>query len=48
MTEFWTNGGRFGGALVGLDAGIMNGGHDILDAEAFTGMPEFSKWTEYR
>ena len=47
MTEFWTNDGRFGGALVGVDGGIMNGGHNILDAEAFTGMPAFSKWTEY-
>jgi hypothetical protein len=47
MTEFWTNGGRFEGALAGPEGGILNGGHNILDAEAFTGMPEISKWTEY-
>ena len=48
MTEFWTGGGAFSG---GVQAGISNAGdgkrHSILAAEAFTGAPEDSAWTEY-
>ncbi len=46
MTEFWS-GDAFGG---GVPGGIRNAGngkfHNILEAEAFTGAPERSRWTE--
>ncbi|MCF7731059.1 MAG: hypothetical protein K9N23_05200 [Akkermansiaceae bacterium] len=46
MTEFWS-GDAFGGAPMD---GIFNAGdgkrHNILEAEAFTGQPSKSQWTE--
>jgi hypothetical protein len=46
MTEFWS-GSAFGNAPMG---GIFNAGegkrHNILEAEAFTGQPGNSQWTE--
>jgi hypothetical protein len=46
MTEFWS-GQPFGGAPM---QGIFNAGngkrHNILEAEAFTGSPQNSQWTE--
>jgi hypothetical protein len=46
MTEFWS-GDSFGN---GVQGGIMNAGdgklHNILEAEAFTGSPGNSQWTE--
>jgi hypothetical protein len=46
MTEFWS-GDSFGN---GVQGGIMNAGegklHNILEAEAFTGQPSKSQWTE--
>ncbi len=46
MTEFWS-GDKFGNAPMG---GIFNSGagkrHNILEAEAFTGGPDRSQWTE--
>ena len=50
MTEFWA-GAAFGGAVMdGMMNGIFNAGkgrrHNILEAEAFTGAPSNSQWTE--
>ena len=46
MTEFW-NGAAFGG---GPMDGLLNAGegkrHNILEAEAFTGAPDHSQWSE--
>jgi hypothetical protein len=47
MTEFWTNGGRFN--PVELEATVKSlrlEGRNLLEAEAFTGPPEFSRWRE--
>jgi hypothetical protein len=48
MTEFWTSPSGFRG---GPQSGIFNAGdgklHNILEAEAFTGGPENSRWTEH-
>ncbi len=47
VTEFWTNGGKF--APYELDetvAALRKSGQNIVEAEAFTGRPEESQWTE--
>ena len=47
MTEFWTNGGAFN--PVELEAtvrALRRAGRNLLEAEAFTGWPEFSQWRE--
>jgi hypothetical protein len=47
MTEFWTDGGAF--HPVELEATVKAlrlAGQNILEAEAFTGQPEFSQWRE--
>ncbi len=48
MTEFWTSNDGFRGSVPGGILNAANGGsHNILAAEAFTGAPENSQWTEY-
>ena len=47
MTEFWTGGGVFNG--VSLDstvAALRKSGQNVVEAEAFTGHPEESQWSE--
>jgi hypothetical protein len=44
MTEFWT--GRAGSANSSVVAAARAAGKRIVGAEAFTGRPEVSKWTE--
>jgi len=47
MTEFWTGGGSFNAAeLEPMFQGMRRGGQTLLEAEAFTGSPEFSQWKE--
>lgn len=47
MTEFWTHGGKY--APYELDstvAALRKSGQNIIEAEAFTGAPADSKWSE--
>ena len=47
MTEFWTNGGVFSPYLLQETvAALRKSGQNIIEAEAFTGDPSDSKWTE--
>ncbi|MFN8357874.1 MAG: glycosyl hydrolase [Spirosomataceae bacterium] len=47
MTEFWTNKGRFTPyELHATVAALRKSGQNIVEAEAFTGKPEDSQWTE--
>ena len=47
MTEFWTNNGQYTPAeLDATVASLRKSGQNIIEAEAFTGMPEDSKWDE--
>jgi alpha-L-rhamnosidase len=47
MTEFWTNGGKFEPFELGETvAALRKSGQNIVEAEAFTGRPEESQWTE--
>ncbi len=48
MTEFWTWGGKFGPVEVAptVDAAWASG-RRIIEAEAFTGAPAESQWTEF-
>lgn len=47
MTEFFTNNGVFTPyELESTVASLRRSGHKIVDAEAFTGQPNDSKWTE--
>lgn len=46
--EFWSDSGRFRShATEATIAAARQAGRNIIDAEAFTSMPEHSKWTEY-
>ncbi len=48
MTEFWTNNGKY--SPYELDptvAALRESGQNIIEAEAFTGQPADSKWSEY-
>ena len=48
MVEFWTNKGVYTPYLLGPTvAAWRNAGGNIIVAEAFTGQPEDSKWSEY-
>ena len=47
VTEFWTNGGKFEPYELGETvAALRKSGQNIVEAEAFTGRPEESQWTE--
>jgi hypothetical protein len=47
MTEFWTNNGEYTPyELEQTVAALRNSGQNIIEAEAFTGHPEDSKWSE--
>jgi len=47
MTEFWTNGGRYSPFEVDPTiAALRKSGQNIVEAEAFTGQPGDSQWTE--
>jgi hypothetical protein len=47
MTEFWTNGGKYRPVeLEATVAALRKSGQNIVEAEAFTGQPEDSKWDE--
>ncbi len=47
MTEFWTNEGTFTPhELEPTVAALRKSGQNIVEAEAFTGQPQYSKWTE--
>jgi hypothetical protein len=47
MTEFWTNNGQFTPyELYATVASLRKSGQNIIEAEAFTGMPGDSKWDE--
>lgn len=47
MTEFWTNGGRYNPfELDPTVAALRKSGQNIIEAEAFTGAPGDSKWSE--
>ena len=47
MTEFWTAGGRYNPYEVDPTiAALRKSGHNIVEAEAFTGSPGDSEWTE--
>ena len=47
MTEFWTNGGNFNGLeLDSTVAALRKSGQNIVEAEAFTGDPADSQWSE--
>lgn len=47
MTEFWTNKGKFTPyELVPTVAALRKSGQNIVEAEAFTGQPTDSKWSE--
>lgn len=44
MVEFWTSRGGFGATTI---AAQQRTGRNLVDAEAFTGWPDVSQWTEY-
>ncbi|MGC8641715.1 MAG: glycosyl hydrolase [Isosphaeraceae bacterium] len=47
MTEFWTGGGRYSPyAVDSTIAALRKSGQNIVEAEAFTGSPGDSQWTE--
>lgn len=48
MTEFWTSGGKFVARrdLLETVAALRKSGQNIVEAEAFTGSPRDSKWSE--
>jgi hypothetical protein len=47
MTEFWTNDGKFTPyELEATVRALRAAGRNIIEAEAFTGSPEFSQWRE--
>jgi hypothetical protein len=47
MTEFWTNGGRFSPFELEPTVDAMRkSGQNIVEAEAFTGLPGDSQWSE--
>ena len=47
MTEFWTGGGRYGPYEVDSTiAALRKSGQNIVEAEAFTGIPGDSQWSE--
>jgi len=47
MTEFWTDGGKFNPVELDVTArALRRAGRNLLEAEAFTGSPEFSQWRE--
>jgi hypothetical protein len=47
MTEFWTDGGAFSPyELEATVKALRRAGRNIVEAEAFTGKPEFSQWKE--
>ena len=47
MTEFWTNEGRYAPFEVDPTiAALRKSGQNIVEAEAFTGLPGDSRWTE--
>ena len=47
MTEFWTNGGAFTPfELEPTIVALRKAGKNIVEAEAMTGQPGFSRWTE--
>jgi len=47
MTEFWTDGGAFTPyELEATVKALRSAGQNIIEAEAFTGKPEFSQWRE--
>lgn len=47
MTEFWTNNGKFSPyELEPTVAALRKSGQNIVEAEAFTGQPNDSKWSE--
>ncbi len=48
MTEFWTDKGEFTPyELEPTVAALRKSGHNLLESEAFTGQPAYSKWSEY-
>jgi hypothetical protein len=48
MVEFWTDNGVYSPyELVPTLKAIRNTGQNLIQAEAFTGQPAFSKWDEY-
>lgn len=47
MTEFWTTGGKYAPYEVDPTiAALRKSGQNIVEAEAFTGLPEDSRWSE--
>ena len=47
MTEFWTFGGKFSGVETDVTvAALRKSGQNIVEAEAFTGDPADSQWSE--
>jgi hypothetical protein len=47
MTEFWTNNGKFSPyELESTVTALRKSGQNIVEAEAFTGLPGDSKWSE--
>jgi hypothetical protein len=47
MTEFWTDGGAFTPyELEATVKALRQAGRNVIEAEAFTGKPEFSQWRE--
>lgn len=47
MTEFWTNGGKYTPYEVAPTiAALRKSGNNLVEAEAFTGAPGDSRWTE--
>jgi hypothetical protein len=47
MTEFWTTKGKYTPMyLEATVASLRRSGQNIIEAEAFTGLPDDSKWTE--
>ena len=48
MTEFWTRGGRYAGHVnPQLYHAAAGGRHNVIEAEAFTGNPDDSQWSEH-
>ena len=48
MTEFWTRNGSYSPyELDSTVAALRKSGQNIIEAEAFTGQPQDSKWSEY-
>jgi hypothetical protein len=48
MVEFWTDSGRYSPYLLNPTlAAIRKTGDNLIQSEAFTGQPAFSKWDEY-